>query len=748
MLKIIIKVTFIFFIILFKINNLYAEIIEEIQINGNQRISDKTIILFSKAKINSMASEENLNFYLKNLYETDFFNDVSVKLENNTLIINVREEPIIQNVLYIGVKANKFLDPIKNVTKLKDRSSFKDYIFLEDERRIQNQLRSMGYFFSKISGSIEDLGDNKINLIYEIETGEKSKIAKIKFTGDKVYKDKKLRSIIASEEYKFWKFISGRKFLNEQIIELDKRLLKNFYLNNGFYNAKINTSFAKIVQNNSFELIFNVQANKKYFFNDLSLKISDDYSKDNFSKIYSLFEKVKGEAYSINTINKLVELINETVISEQFETVEANVSEKITENKIDMIFEIKESEKFFVERINIFGNNVTEEKVIRNQLIIDEGDPFNEILKTKSINNIKSLNFFRDVESEVINSKEENNKIINITVKEKPTGEITAGAGVGTEGSTIMAGVKENNFLGKGISLNTQLKLSEEDIKGNFTISNPNFNNSDKSVFLNIQALETDRMSSSGYKTNKTGFSVGTNFEYYDDLFFGLGNSNYYEKISTDSTASARQQAQKGNYWDSFLNLNFIQDKRNQKFQTTKGYLSKYNLDIPIISDTNSFINTFNYKYFSELYNDNVSTFGISLGSAFSLDDSDIKLSERLFIPSSRLRGFEGGKVGPKDGNDYVGGNYLATMNFASSIPQILPNSQDTDFSVFLDVANIWGVDYDSNLNDSGKIRSSIGIGLDWFTVVGPISFSYALPLSKDTNDVTQEFSFNLGTTF
>ena len=748
MLKIIIKVTFIFFIILFKINNLYAEIIEEIQINGNQRISDKTIILFSKAKINTKASEENLNFYLKNLYETDFFNDVSVKLENNTLIINVREEPIIQNILYIGVKANKFLDPIKNVTKLKDRSSFKDYIFLEDERRIQNQLRSMGYFFSKISGSIEDLGDNKINLIYEIETGEKSKIAKIKFTGDKVYKDKKLRSIIASEEYKFWKFISGRKFLNEQIIELDKRLLKNFYLNNGFYNAKINTSFAKIVQNNSFELIFNVQANKKYFFNDLSLKISDDYSKDNFSKIYSLFEKVKGEAYSINTVNKLVELINETVISEQFETVEANVSEKIIENKIDMFFEIKESEKFFVERINIFGNNVTEEKVIRNQLIIDEGDPFNEILKTKSINNIKSLNFFRDVESEVINSKEENNKIINITVKEKPTGEITAGAGVGTEGSTIMAGVKENNFLGKGISLNTQLKLSEEDIKGNFTISNPNFNNSDKSVFLNIQALETDRMSSSGYKTNKTGFSVGTNFEYYDDLFFGLGNSNYYEKISTDSTASARQQAQKGNYWDSFLNLNFTQDKRNRKFQTTKGYLSKYNLDIPIISDTNSFINTFNYKYFSELYNDNVSTFGISLGSAFSLDDSDIKLSERLFIPSSRLRGFEGGKIGPKDGNDYVGGNYLATMNFASSIPQILPNSQDTDFSVFLDVANIWGVDYDSNLNDSGKIRSSIGIGLDWFTVVGPISFSYALPLSKDTNDVTQEFSFNLGTTF
>ena len=746
--KLILKICLIFFVIIFKISNLYAEIIKDIQVNGNQRITDESIILFSKAKINSSISEEKINFYLKNLYETNFFKDVSIKLDKNILVIKVEEEPIIQSIIYKGVKAKKILDPIKKITTLNDRSSFKDYIFLEDKRKIQSLLRSMGYYFSKITGSIEDFGDNKINLIYEIDLGEKSKISRITFSGDKIYKDKKLRSIIASEEYKFWKFISGRKYLNEQTIELDKRLLKNFYLNNGFYNAKINTSFAKLVENNSFELIFNVQANKKYFFNNLSLNISDDYSKDNFSKIYSLFQKVKGEPYSINTIDNIVELIDETVISEQFESVAATVTEKIIDNKIDMIFEVKESEKFFVERINIFGNNVTEEKVIRNQLIIDEGDPFNEILKTKSINNIKSLNFFKEVKSEVIDSKEVNNKIINIIVKEKPTGEITAGAGVGTEGSTIMAGVKENNFLGKGISFNTQLKLSEEDIKGNFTISNPNFNNSDKSVFFNLQALETDRMSSSGYKTNKTGFTIGTNFEYYDDLFFGLGSSNYYEKISTDSTASARQQAQKGNYWDSFLNLNFTQDKRNQKFQTTRGYLSKYNLDIPLISDTNSFINTFSYKYFSELYNDNVSTFGFSLGSAFSFDDSDIKLSERLFIPSSRLRGFEGGKVGPKDGNDFVGGNYLATINFTSSIPQILPNSQDTDFSVFLDVANIWGVDYDSSLNDSGKIRSSIGIGLDWFTVIGPISFSYAQPLSKDTNDVTQEFSFNLGTTF
>ena len=738
---------YIIFILLLTFTKSSADIIKEIKVNGNERISEKSIILFSKAKLNEDVNQDDLNFFLKNLYETNFFKDISLKFENNILFINIIEEPIIQNVKLEGIKANKIIDPIKNSLQLKDRSSFKENIFYQDQKNIETTLRSMGYYFSKISASIEDLGDNKVNIIYDIDLGNKAKISRITFTGNKIFKDNKLRSIIASEEYKFWKFISGKKYLNEELINLDKKLLRNFYLNRGFYNVKVKSSFAKLISNNEFELIFNIDANKKYFFNNLDLKLSQDYDTENFKKIFDLFDNLKGASYSINLIDDVVELIDEIVISEQFESVKATVTEQIVDNKINMIFEVKETEKFFLERINIFGNNVTEEKVIRNQLLIDEGDPYNEILKTKSVNNIKSLNFFKSVKSEVIQS-ENNNKILNISVQEKPTGEISAGAGVGTDGSTIMFAVKENNFLGKGISLNTQLKLSEEDIKGNFTVSNPNFKNSDKSIFFNLQTLETDRMSTSGYKTNKSGFKVGTEFEYYDDLNFGIGSSNYYEKISTDSTASARQQKQKGHYWDSFISLNFTHDKRNQKFQTSKGYLSTYNIDLPIISDTNSLVNEFRYRYFTELYNENVSSLGITLGSAFSVDDSDIKLSERLFIPSNKLRGFESGKVGPKDGNDFVGGNYLATINFSSTLPQILPNSQDTDFSFFIDVANVWGVDYDSSLNDNSKIRSSVGLGLDWFTPIGPISFTYAQPLSKNSNDVVQEFSFNLGTSF
>ena len=749
MLNYIKKLSLSFVILLATINISSSEIIKDIIVDGNQRISKSTIILFSQVNIDDNIDNNDLNTIIKNLYETNFFKNITLTLNKNILTIKIEEEPLIENVEFVGVKADKIIEPIRKSLSLKNRSSYKESVFFEDQKKIKDALRSMGYYFSNLTSSLEDLGDNKVNIIYNIKLGEKAKISKITFTGNKIFKEKKLRSLIASEEYKFWKFITGKKFLNEELVRLDTRLLRNFYLNRGYYKVEINSTFAKLNAEDEFELIFNVNAKDKYLFNDLKLKISDDYNDENFDKIYKSFENLKNKPYSLNSIDNILDLIDEIVISEQFESIKAEVDEQIVDrNKINLTFEVKQTEKFFIERINIYGNNVTEEKVIRNQLIIDEGDPYNEILKTKSINNIKSLNFFKTVNSEIIDSTLEKNKIINIEVEEKSTGEITAGAGFGTDGGTVAFGVKENNFLGKGISIDSSIRLSEEDIKGGIVISNPNFKNSDQSVYFSVQTVEIDRMKKSGYKTNKSGFSFGTEFEFFDDVAFGLGTSNFYEKISTDSTASARQQKQKGHYWDSFLNLSFSQDKRNQKFQTSKGHLSKYEIDIPIISDTNSFINQFNYKYYTELYSENVSSLGLTLGSAFSLDDNDIKLSERLFIPSSKLRGFEGGKVGPKDGNDFIGGNYLATLNASTTLPQLLPNSQNTDFLMFVDVANIWGVDYDSTLGQNNKIRSSVGIGLDWFTAIGPLSFTLAQPITKDSSDIVQEFRFNLGTTF
>ena len=222
--------------------------------------------------------------------------------------------------------------------------------------------------------------------------------------------------------------------------------------------------------------------------------------------------------------------------------------------------------------------------------------------------------------------------------------------------------------MGKGLSVNTNFTVNSESFKGIFSVRNPNFKNSDKSAFASLEASETDRLKTSGYKMNKTGFNLGTKFEYFDDLFFGLSTSSYLEKIDTNSTASARQKAQEGNYFDTFIGLNFDFDKRNQKFQTDSGFRSIYDVKLPIISDTNTLTNFYSYKYFTDLYENNISTFSVYMKSVNSITDDDVKLSERAFIPASRLRGFESGKVGPKDGKDFVGGNFVTTMNFSSTL--------------------------------------------------------------------------------
>ena len=725
-----------------------GEIIKKIEVEGNNRISDEIILMFSD--IDQGQDINNFEIYeiIKKLYETNFFNNVSVTLENNKISIIVDEAPLIESIIISGVKAKKNQELIRENLTLKARSSFNDFQLLQEVNIIESTVKSLGYYFAKVEPFIETLEDNMINIEYKVDLGNKAKISKISFLGNKIFKDKKLKSIIISEEYKFWKIITGKKYLREQLTEIDKRLLKNFYLNKGFYNVKINTSFAKLIKEDEFEIIFNVDSGEKIHFNEMKIIFPDNFTKDNYKELEDLFKKLKGKKYSINSVEKILNEIDKITIQEEFKSSKAFVKEEIDDDKLNIDFIIEESTKFIVEKINVFGNNVTRENVIRNQLELDEGDPFSEILTKKSQNNIKSLNFFKNVKTQIIDGKDLNSKIINIEVEEKATGEIQAGAGAGTEGGTFFFAVKENNYLGKGLGVDANATISAERFKGTLSVTNPNYKNSDKSTFVNLQSIEIDQLKNFGYKTNKSGFELGATFEYLKDFNLGLSTSAFFETIETDSTASSRQKAQTGNYFDTFVRFNFDLDKRNQKFKTSEGYRSNYNLKIPVVSETNTLTNSYNYKVYSELFENNISSFSLLLKSAFSATGEDIKLTERLTIPSNRLRGFERGKVGPKDGTDFIGGNFITAVNFQSTVPKLFENSQNLDAVLFFDAANVWGVDYDSSIDDGSKIRSSIGIGIDWLTAVGPLNFSLSEVITKSTNDVEESFRFNLGTTF
>jgi len=726
----------------------YSETIKKIDVSGNDRLAKETVILFSELNVDDNIYSDDLNNAFKKLFETDYFKDIKISFNNGYLKIDVEENPLIQSIIINGIKNQSIVDELTKITKKTEKYPYLENNINDQKNILINIIRNNGFYFAEVETIIQDNNNNTINVIYEFNLGERAKITEIKFIGNKVFKNNKLRNIIVSEESKPWKFITQNKYLNENRIKLDVNLLKNYFKNKGYYNVLIKSSSAKVIDNNNFGLTFYIDSGERYYFNNIYLNVSDDYKKENFSNFFKIFEELKGEPYSLNSIKKIINEIDKTALQKEFVFINANYQEKIIDiNKINIEIFFEESQKYYVDRINIFGNFITEEKVIRNTLIVDEGDPFNKILFNKSINEIKSKGIFKSVTSEVnISESKKNSKIINITVEEKATGEIFAGAGTGTDGSQISVGIKEKNYLGKGIMLDTNLTLTDDEIKGKFSVVNPNFKNTDRSINTTIESSVSDFMTSSGYKTTRTGIKLGTSFEQYDNLFFNIDLSNYYEKLETSSLASAIKKKQEGDYFENLVSYGITLNKLDQNFQPTDGYLTKFSQTLPIYSDDTTIENSFLASKYHSLNDSLILSAKLYLKSVNSLDDS-VRVSKRVYIPSYRLRGFESGSIGPKDGTQYIGGNYGSAVNFNTTLPNFLNGYENMDFNLFLDAANLWHVDYDNSL-DSDKIRSATGISVNWFTPVGPLSFSYAIPISEAKSDKTESFRFQIGTSF
>ena len=745
--KIFIKIFVVTFLLMSLVG---AETLQKIEISGNKRISDQTIIIFSELEINEEITKSKLDKVIKKLYQSNFFKNINLSFENQTLFLKVEENPIIENLEINGIKKQSLVEFIKGRLQLAEMKSFDQELLSADINLIYNILKTNGYYFADITSSKSlDEELNTIDLKIDVELGEKAKIKKIVFLGEKIFKEKRLKEVIVSEEHKFWKFISKNVYINQELINLDKRLLVNYFKNNGYYKVKIENSFVEFDKNSNFNLIFNITPGKKYFFNDFSLNLPSNYDRKLFKKITKKFPKLKGDKYSLLKINDLLDDINDIALSKQYEFINASIEEKVDGDKIDFNINISESDKFYIEKINIKGNFNTLEEVVRNNFIVDEGDPFNEILFNKSINNIQSLGIFKKVKTDVRDGSNQSFKEIDINVEERPTGEISLTAGFGTTGETIGAGIKENNFLGKGIKLNTNLELTADSIKGQFIYAKPNFNYSDNTLFTSLKSSTTDLLKNSGYKTSEIGFSIGTEFEQFQNVFLSPEIDFLIEDLETSDKASNVLKKQEGSYTDLYFNYSINQDLRDKRFRTESGYVTTFSQELPLVSDNSELSNAFvitNYKKLSSKSDmiGKVSFFGKTITG---LSD-DVRISKRLNVPASRLRGFQRGKVGPVENSDYIGGNYVSSLNFSATLPNLVQGLDNLDVGVFVDAANVWGVDYDNSIDDKSTLRSSTGVALNLMTPVGPLSFSFANALSKASTDKTETFRFNLGTQF
>ena len=725
----------------------YSEVVNKVDVQGNDRISSETIMIFGDIVIGNNYEESDVSLLIKKLYETRFFSNISAELANNKLTIVVEENPIVYSIIFKGEKAKKHVEKIKEFLLVREKSSYVSNNIKHDINQIKSFYRARGYYFVKIDAEIEKLEKNRVNIFYSIDAGEKAKISKIYFLGDKKFRDKRLRDIIISEEAKFWKFLSRNVYLNQERIELEKRLLENYYRNKGYYEVDLTSSNVEYSEGEGFVLTYSINAGKRYKFKKIFADVSETLDSSAFFSLEPEFNKLVGQYYSQIKLYSLLEKIDKLSEQKELQFVNHSLLETLDDDGIEVKINIFEGKKFIIEKINIAGNTITNDSVIRGELLVDEGDPFSELLVNKSLNKIRGRNIFGKVEQKTLPGSTDDLKILEINVEEKATGEIMAGAGVGTEGTSFMFSVRENNWLGKGVYLTSALSISEERVSGNIEVIDPNYNFSGNSVSTSLNVSATDRTAATGFKSSKTGFSLGTSFEQYENIYISPALGIDYEDIEAESTASDNIKKMDGTYITSDFTYGITLDKRNQSFQPTEGYSTSFFQSLPLIQDSSSIINTFNANTWHEISENVIGSLKFQAKTVHGIDDN-VRLTNRLFVSGRKLRGFVRGKVGPKDGADWIGGNYVTGLSVEAQLPNLLPEAYKTDFSLYLDTANIWGVDYSDSIDDSNKIRSSVGVAANVFTAIGPLSWTLSQSLTKASSDVTETFNFNIGTSF
>jgi len=738
-----------YFIIIFLLFNisLRAEIVEKVVVSGNDRISTETIIVYGEINLKKDYSIFDINNLTKNLYETDFFRDIKISLNNGILNINVKEYPVINSVDMKGEPSTKVKETILKELKLKSKESFIESKMSDDINKIKEIYASIGFNFTDVDSKIEKFTNNRINLIYSIKKGVKNNIAKINFIGDKKIKERRLKDIIVSEEHKFWKFLSKNTFLSYNNIELDKRLIINYYKSSGYYDVQVLSNNAEIGKNNETILTYTIVAGERYRINKISTNVSSVFDKKVFIPLKKNYSKILGSYYSPFKVKKLLDDLDILIVSNDLQFVEHSVNEILENGNIEIKINIFEGSKQIVEKINIIGNTVTEEAVIRAELLLDEGDPFSVLKMDQSIAKIQSRNLFGVVDKTITDGATPDQKIINITVEEKPTGEISAGAGVGTAGGSLAFNITENNWMGKGVNVSTFIDVSAETFSGGIDFTNPNYNYSGNMLRFYAQNTTTDKKDS-GYKNNIITTGIGTKFEQYRNIYVAPAIALSYDDLTVQSSSSESLKKQKGTFTDLSLDYTVSLDNRDRAYAPTDGYVSSFSQVIPVYADAPFIKNTYAFNQYKSFTKDAIGSFKFFTTAINGLSDKDVRLSKRVRLGSSRLRGFEAGKIGPKDGKDYIGGNYAWSTNFEVSLPNLLPESTKIDVSGFIDAGNIWNVDYDKGLNDSNKIRSSAGINTSWVSPVGPMTFIFSQNITKANTDVTESFNFKLGTTF
>tara|TARA_Y100000816_G_scaffold262964_1_gene220992 strand:- start:46 stop:2307 length:2262 start_codon:yes stop_codon:yes gene_type:complete len=744
------KLIIFFFIFLSNVSIANENKIVSIDVIGTQRIDIDTVISYSKIEIGDIYSEEIGNEILKDLFNTNLFSNIEISFENNLLSINVKENPTINLVKFSGNSKVKDEDLLIEIS-LKERSVYSRSKVKKDIERMLSLYQRSGRLSTEIEPTVDILDNNRINLTYNIEESDIAEVSKIIILNNKYFSSSKIKSIMKTKEKKLLRFLSSADRYDPDKLEYDKQLVTEFYNNNGYPEFKFTSSIAQLSLNkNDFEIILSVSEGDRYSFGEI--EVISELKKMNVDAIKSALLFNLGDLYDASKIKKSVEQIKNSAELSGYTFIQINPKVSLNNEKklVNINLEVNEGPRVYVDKINITGNTRTVDKVIRREFSLTEGDAYNKFAINYSRDSIRALNFFSEVDVKESRTEFPDKINLEIVVEEKNTGEASLGAGYSSASSTSLnIGLKETNFLGKGQKLNFTSSFSSTRNTYDIAYTEPYFNNKQLALTGSIYSNFTDP-TSVNYETEDLGLGLKAQFPIGPNTLFETRYSLFTTKVKADSNATAYERLLAGTDTSSTVGYSINYDRRNSRYKPSSGFNFEIDQELAGVGGTSYYVkNRFSYGTYKRLSDRLIGAFKFQAGNSNGYNGKYAPLSSNYKLGGKRLRGFKSGKIGPRTGGSYTGGQYFYLTSLETNIDFNL-DAFDITSTLFLDVGSVWGLENPaySSIDDDHELRSSLGVNFNWDSAIGPINIIYATILESQNTDTTDNLYFDIGYNF
>lgn len=730
--------------------------ITAVQIQGNVRAEAETIRSYLQLKEGQQYDPAAADRSLKALFSTGLFSDVVIDMQGSTLVVRVTENPILNRVAFEG---NKKIDDdkLRDEVQSKPRQVFTRARVQSDVERILSIYRRSGRYNATVEPKIIKLEQGRVDLVFEINEGDVTGIKRISFVGNEHYGDGTLRGKIRTTESAWWRFLSSDDRFDPDRLNLDKELLRKFYLSEGYADFRVVSAVAELSPDrDGFFITFTISEGERYKFG--KVEVSSRFEGLDVDTLKSYLTMSEGDWYDADEVEKTVTAIADAVgtLGYAFVDVRPNIRRNKDTMTIDVTFDVQEGPRVYVERINISGNTRTLDKVIRREFRLAEGDAFSTAKVRRSQQRLKNLGFFEKVDISAAPGSAQDKTNLEVQVVEQSTGEISFGAGFSTTAGILGdISVRERNLLGKGQDLRLGLSLGTLSTLIDLSFTEPYFLDRNIAAGFDIFRTSNDRQNIASYSDRSIGFALRAGWAFTEhtrqNWRYTLRQSDIY---NVQPWASPIVQSQAGSSVVSEISETTAWDTRDQRLNATKGWLLRHSVAVAGLGGTQYYVRTtVDGVFYQTIVDDFVASIGGSAGLVESYNNSTLLLNNRFFIGGDTLRGFRVGGIGPRDANtgDSLGGKYYYTGTAELSFPLGLPKEIGILGKAFVDVGSLWGsADNPSyfSILDSTTMRISSGVGLQWMSPFGPIRVDYAVPLQKDPWDRTENFRFSFGTRF